>query len=118
MAGTQRCTLEAINLDPENVDIHYNDHNIAYDAASKTLTIKVEGTSGTCVLPRISNMLYGQIEVTAMVNGASGAVSAFYLRDSDVHSSENTGVFDEIGFEFLNGHPVVPNSVWLNASTR
>lgn len=118
MAGTQKCRLESIKLDPENVDIHYNGDNVAYDAASQTVTIKMDGTSGTRVMPRNSNMLYGQIEVTAMVSGASGAVSAFYLRDSDEYSAGNAGVFDEIDFEFLNGHPAVPNSVWLNSFKR
>lgn len=118
MAGIQKCKLAPIDLTPGNVDINYNGQNVIFEDSSTAMTLQMDGTSGTRVVPKDSSMLYGQVQVTAIVNGAPGAVTAFYLRDSDDYNPENKGVFDEIDFEFLNGNPAVPSSVWLNVFKR
>lgn len=37
------------------------------------------------------------------------------LRDSDDYNIANSGDFDEIDYEWLNGHPGAPHSLWLNS---
>ena len=39
-------------------------------------------------------------------------------RDSDEYNQDNSGNFEEIDVEFLNGHPGVPNAVWFNSYHR
>jgi beta-glucanase (GH16 family) len=52
-------------------------------------------------------------QITAKVSGASGVVTAFYLRN-DLQNETSDGKHDEIDFEFLNGNPAPPQSLWLN----
>jgi hypothetical protein len=37
------------------------------------------------------------------------------VRSSDDYNNGNHGEFDEIDFEFLNGHPAAASSIWLNS---
>jgi hypothetical protein len=52
------------------------------------------------------------------VAGAPALAVLLQVRDSDSYNPSNSGVFDEIDFEFLNGNPTPPNSVWLNTFKR
>lgn len=43
-------------------------------------------------------------------------MSAVQLRSTDVYTlSNHESPFSEIDFEFLNGNPAAPNSIWLNS---
>ncbi|KAF6261655.1 hypothetical protein COO60DRAFT_744152 [Scenedesmus sp. NREL 46B-D3] len=76
-----------------------------------------------------SDMLFGQVEVTAMVSAASGGFStSFYLQSSSSSSSSSgsstggalpRGSEDRISYNFLTGgNPPVPNSVMLSSTAR
>jgi hypothetical protein len=66
-------------MSPDNFNAHYNAHHVNFDETTRTMTLKMEGTSGTRVVPKVPDQLYGQFEVTAKVDGAVGAVTAFYV---------------------------------------
>jgi hypothetical protein len=94
------------------------------------MTLGLQGSSTAChAAVRGSSMLYGQIEVTAMVNAAMDNFStAFYLQSSGSSSSSGSASSvapntnrseDRISFEFgAGGSPPVANSVLMGSLTR
>lgn len=66
------------------MDIHYNpDHVMFYKdenfSQENLMRLTMNGTDGIRLAPKDSWQTYGSVEVTAMVDGTSGAVSAFYV---------------------------------------
>lgn len=117
-AGGRGCRLANLPFRPENFNIHYGAHNVFMDTANNQMTIRMEGTNGARVAVADGKKMYGVSQVEAIVSGASGAVSAFYTRSSDDYNLANTGDFCEIDWEWLNGHPGSPNSLWQNSYAR
>lgn len=82
-ATSQTCKLAPLNLSADAMDFHYNSHHASFYKDSSTgqdiMQLTMEGTSGIRLAPKDSWQLYGQVEVTARVDGASGAVTAFYV---------------------------------------
>jgi hypothetical protein len=96
-----------------------------FDGPAQTMTLGLQGSSASHAAVTGSDMLYGQVEVTAMVNAASGEFStAFYLQSSSSSSSSTSSVSpkdstDRISYQFVaGGSPPVPNSVLMSSTTR
>eukprot|EP00883_Tetradesmus_obliquus_P015995 jgi/Sobl393_1/9173/SZX67086.1 len=87
----------------------YNQDKTSF--ANGVMTIQMDGDSGARLYYPLA-LQYGLVEVSAKVSGASGVVSAFYLRSDTM---QETTDFSEIDFEFLNGNPGVPGSLWTNS---
>lgn len=47
-----------------------------------SMRLMMEGKDGIRLAPKGSWQLHGQVEVTAKIDGASGAVTAFYVSDN------------------------------------
>lgn len=105
-----RCSLADVNMTSENFIAAYSPHNLNF-SSDGTMTLKMTGTDGVRVTPNDGDYVYGMYQTTVKVSAEPGVVSAFYLR-SDY--AQETKDFSEIDFEFINGEPGVPDSVWLN----
>lgn len=82
-AAHSKCRVAATPLTQEDIAVDYNQHNIEYTPANISfpghMRIRMEGSSGARVQPKAPRQMYGQFEVTAKVDSAAGAVTAFYV---------------------------------------
>ncbi|KAF6266016.1 concanavalin A-like lectin/glucanase domain-containing protein [Scenedesmus sp. NREL 46B-D3] len=116
-ASKQMCRLAPVPLTRGSFDIHYNEQHAAFTDAgnSPEMTLQQQGPDGIRLATNDGMHLYGQYQVTAKIAGASGVVTAFYVRSTDTYTLGNKdSPFHEIDIEFLNGNPAPPNSIWLN----
>ncbi|WIA31460.1 hypothetical protein OEZ86_002355 [Tetradesmus obliquus] len=127
-AGKQKCRLEALPLTPDTVQLS-SGSSATFNAPARSLTLGLLGSSSVSqAAVKGSSMLYGQVEVTAMVNAAmDGFNTAFDLQSSSSSSSSSCSTSaavpsksgDRISFQFVTGgSPPVANSVLLGSATR
>jgi hypothetical protein len=121
--------VEAPPLTPNNIELS-SGSNATFNAPAQSMTLGLQGSSASTAAVKGSDMLYGQVEVTAMVNAAmDGFSTAFYLQGSGGGGSSSSSSVssgqaasrgeDCILFQFLTGgSPPVPNSVVMSSSTR
>jgi hypothetical protein len=126
-SDTQSCTLQELPLSNTTgvFSVAYNPQNVVFGGAAGpgVMQLQLAGTEGTRVEYKGASTLYGQTQVTASIPCASGVISAFYLRSSDIYADLATmqaaaDMFSEIDFEFLSFNDdlygLKPCSVWLN----
>jgi beta-glucanase (GH16 family) len=106
------CHLANFELKASNFFAAYNPHN-AFFSPEGVLTLRMEGTEGVRLHSNDGNHQYGMYQIAAKISSASGVVTAFYLRN-DRQNDPSYYQHDEIDFEFLNGKPAPPRSLWLN----
>jgi hypothetical protein len=117
--------VEALPLTQDTVQLA-SGSNAVFNDPAQTLTLGLQGASASQAAVAGSDMLYGQVEVTAMVNAASdGFSTAFYLQSSSSSGSSSAGSVaskesaDRISYQFsTGGSPPVPNNVLMSSSTR
>jgi hypothetical protein len=122
VAGKQKCRVEALPLTPDTVQLT-SGSSATFDGPAQTMTLGLQGSSSSHAAVTGSSMLYGQVEVTAMVNAASdGFSTAFYLQSSSSSSTSSTSSknsTDRISYQFATGgSPPVPNAVLMSSTTR
>ncbi|WIA15994.1 hypothetical protein OEZ85_012731 [Tetradesmus obliquus] len=118
-ANKQMCRLAPVALKKDSFDIHYNEHHASFvdnDSGTPEMILEQQGPDGIRLATNDGMHLYGQFQVTAKIAGASGVVTAFYVRSTDTYTLANKdSPFHEIDIEFLNGNPAPQNSIWLNS---
>eukprot|EP00879_Flechtneria_rotunda_P004656 GHRR01004916.1.p1 GENE.GHRR01004916.1~~GHRR01004916.1.p1 ORF type:complete len:373 (+),score=82.48 GHRR01004916.1:886-2004(+) len=121
-ADTTMCHLAEVPLThSDSFSIAYGQQNVQFDPVGTrlgTMGIRLAGTQGSRLTTKDGDFLYGQYQVRGRVSGAPGVVAGFYTRSSDLYPNEAAGQFSEIDFEFLNGYPAAPCSVWTNVQTN
>lgn len=101
-ASNRKCQVVHTPLTPDDTSVDYNPHNVEFpspstpppaasnsnsnsdsDSSSASMPaqmrIQMQGSSGARVRPKADPQMYGQFEVTAKVDSAAGAVTAFYV---------------------------------------
>jgi hypothetical protein len=112
--------VEALPFTPDTVQLT-SGSSAAFEGPAQTMTLGLQGSSASHAAVTGSSMLYGQVEVTAMVNAASdGFSTAFYLQSSSsTGSASPKNSTDRISYQFVaGGSPPVPNAVLMSSTTR
>lgn len=109
------CRAERVPLLPNNTIIAYNPHRVEFGPQGFSVRLNMTGDGAGTRLAVQGAHTYGLYQVSALVDGSAGVVSAFYLR-SDL--AQETRDFSEIDYEFLNARPSVPHGLWLNSFAR
>lgn len=120
-AHLQRCRLAPLPLSRSSFDVHYNAHNLRFgsDSEGRHMELRQVGADGIRLAAADGMYAYGAYQVTAKAAGASGVVTAWYLRSTDTYTLANDeGSWSEIDVEWLNGHPAPQHSIWLNSFKR
>jgi hypothetical protein len=69
-------------LKRDSFDIHYNEQHASFVESNNTpeMILEQQGPDGIRLATKDGMHLYGQFQVTAKIAGASGVVTAFYVR--------------------------------------
>lgn len=110
LLGTpQSCQRQLIDVNMLSID--YGHDKVSRSGGTLTIRMDSRGNGARLTYPKKLGK-YGILTYDARIDKTVGAVSALYLIST---RDNNDRTQDEIDWEFINGHPGEPGSIWTNS---